>query len=333
MVEVGYTGTRHSTEGVWRKEMNVWRLKTNTGEHLTNQTEFCVSEGVAGFGWSVEQVPGTVEEYKRLAKVLYVDGAPAKGWKPDWGWQSAINALADRAQHGDLVWARTADPMYEYWIGRIHDVWRYEASPRFQTADVVNIRPCTWHRIGGPECTPTSVRNSFSGRGRTLQLVGEDTTRWVSALLWNRAGGEPRIELELPTEPELFELVGQEELEDVISVFLQKRFGYLVWPSTKVRNLPGIESVFVARDGSHTAVLQVKGGKMALDPRQFAPLASAATQVFLFAASGCYGDVPPPANVLCIPPGDIREFVVNHAELLPPIVRAWVEELRVAGTL
>lgn len=73
---------------------------------------------------------------------------------------------------GELCWTRDHG---KYYLGQITSDWRYENTQENRDADVVNVRSCTWHKIGIVDVVPGKVVNSF--RGRTVQKVHDKNAR------------------------------------------------------------------------------------------------------------------------------------------------------------
>jgi hypothetical protein len=275
--------------------LQVWRLKTTTGTGR-NETAFLVAKEAIGFGWQVVGWPKDVGDYRRLALEEYPDGK----WKPN------LVRLVDDMKEGDLVWSR--DQFGSYHIGSVSGPWEYRAGQEYRDHDVVNVRACEWRCVGQADEVPGAVRRTFNRRGATLEKIQGDTVRWASNALWQGFPGNPLAATDPTFRPDIWDLIGPEELEDIIALYLH-RDGWAVWPSTKERSQPRYEFVLVDGEG-HRAYVQVKSGRdQQLNPQGYADLAAGNRRVFLFAVSGDYGSQKPPVGVTCIRPPDVESFL------------------------
>lgn len=180
----------------------LWRV------HLVTSGEdprrFCIQGGIIGVGWAVDH-DGPVDwsTYERLAAAAYdADGR---------GWRSAVSALRERMEDGDLCWSR--DTSGVYYLGRITSPWRYENDEAHRAADVVNVRTCSWVTVGAADKVPGTVLRNFI-RGQTVRRIPDLTTVAASKLLYNRVAGQALYELE-HINADLFQLLSPWDLENL----------------------------------------------------------------------------------------------------------------------
>ena len=157
----------------------VWRLQLlPDGIDPKRVVAFCHYRSVLGMGWSVKADPGeniSWPEYVKRSKAKYGSLDPnVLRWK-------------EKVKIGDLVWARTRPPR-GYLLARVTGEWRYETTPKFVDADMVNIREVEFVSVGDISHMQDSdeankVVQAFR-RGWTLQKVnGVDN---LSRDLWNQ---------------------------------------------------------------------------------------------------------------------------------------------------
>ena len=87
---------------------------------------------------------------------------------------------------------------------------------------------------------------------------------------------------------EILEFLQPEDVEEVVSLYLQLEKGYLLYSSTNKLGTQTYEFVAVARDGSHKAYLQVKTGKTPLDGNNYKELITNGDKVIMFTVEGNY---------------------------------------------
>lgn len=285
----------------------IWRinLKSKPTSNV-DPRRFCIENGILGFGWPVPTAQITTQdEYRRAAASHY----PA-----DKGWAKAFRALQTMSE-GDLCWTRDRKGMY--YLGRVTGGWTYVATDAHVQADIVNIRPCDWKPVGLVEEVPGKVVASFRPAA-TVQRILDSTVQFYSALLYNER--EPSTYVLRKGTPDLFSLLGDEDCEDLVGLWMQLD-GYLLLPSSCKLDTVGYEWVMVHRDTGARAYAQVKSGKNNLRPGEYA---DSQHLVYLFTSQGQFEGARPD-NVRCIERSEMREFVTRHRVVLPIRIRRWLE--------
>ena len=191
--------------------MKLWRItiKTDANEGVDPRS-FCLERNILGVGWRVQGAPFLDwDTYYALAKREYYD-------QEDGGWWPAVNAIRNKMAEDDLCWTR--DWTGNYYLGRVGPSWEYRAEPENLAADVVNIRPCVWSKVGTADSVPGKVVNSFR-QGRTVQAVSGETVLFYSQLAFNRARGETVYDLSAfaTHSPDLFDLASPDDCEDIVA--------------------------------------------------------------------------------------------------------------------
>ncbi len=177
--------------------MNVWRINLKTGGEAPRK--FCLKNGIVAVGWPVEDngEPLTCERYYDLAMDCYYH-------QGDKGWWPAVNALKNRIKINDLVWTR--DIQGVYYLGQITSDWRYEYKNHFKKADMVNVRPCNWFKVGTVEAIPGKVANSFIP-ARTVQMLKDEQVRIYSMFLFNKLTNSETYKINKLKNPDIFSLL------------------------------------------------------------------------------------------------------------------------------
>ncbi len=124
---------------------SVWRINLKSAATAgIDPRRFCLDNNCLGVGWAVG-VAHTLDaaSYNSAARSLY---------PTDKGWFPAVNALQSRMEDGDLCWTRDLDGYY--YLGRVTGPWRYESDSEHILADIVNVRSCTWIKVGSVEAVP-----------------------------------------------------------------------------------------------------------------------------------------------------------------------------------
>lgn len=125
-----------------------------------------------------------------------------------------------------------------------------------------------------------------------------------------------------PAKPEevIKSLLGAEDLEDLVAVYLQDRFDYLV--VSRLRSTPGYEYELRARDGGATAVASVKSGDTPVDI-DLLPW-DTVDAAYAYAACDRYDGERRP-EFTQIQTQELTEFMLSRREVLPERVANWLE--------
>ena len=293
--------------------MTLWRIHLKPDG--VDSVEFCLDRNILGFGWPVKpHLPLDWNTYYKLGETEYGDKS----------WRGNLKAIREDMKYGDLCWAR--DKNGKYYIGRvIEGEWKYHGhEEEYRNADIVNVRPCRWFLAGEADSVPGKVLNGFR-RGRTLQRVWDKTAWFYSRFLYNERCGKQiyalgRDELDLLT------LVGPEDCEDIVGIYLQEKLGYRMIPSSCKHATVKTEFILKNREGKRANV-QVKQGWVDLDRGDYN---DSSCEWFLFTTQGQYKGSKHP-QVHCLNPDEMREFAFNNRTLMPERVLRFIDFIESAS--
>ena len=188
------------------------------------------------------------------------------------------------------------------------------ASPSWDNNDIHMTRSVEWLPDPfTPDQVPGFIRLRFLRQGRTIEQIHHPAAQELcEGLFCNRRDGRPLRHIEGIG---LWDLLGPEEGEDLVSLYLQILLGWYVVVSTAKISTPLYECVFRNEEGGRAA-LQVKMGvdhhfEIDQPPPGF-------NHFFVFNGNGHIGPEAP--NVSYISRDALREFAENHLALLPPMV-------------
>lgn len=129
----------------------VYRLNIKTDG--VDPKAFCLKEGIAGMGWAIEDAdhPLDWDEYLQKAPAKYPNGK----WKPVIDFHDIPN--------GSAIWTRSGSKGNTvFWVGLVTGPWRYRHDPEAYEADVANVRPVKWQKIGGYGDVPEAIARAFT---------------------------------------------------------------------------------------------------------------------------------------------------------------------------
>jgi hypothetical protein len=283
--------------------MNVWRLHLKSAAASgQNPQEFCISNKIAGIGWPVntkrEKLNKT--QFEKLCRSKY-------GKLP-----GSVNAMVNRMSIGDYIWTRKGNQ--EYFLGKIVSDWAYENADDFVTNDVVNYRKVEeWKSKGEIDKIPGKVVSAFRATS-ALQQIDSDAIRHISDFIWN--GYKPE---EMNQKLDFFDLIGDQELEDLVGIYLQMAKDYIIIPSTCKSDTALIEFSLIHKKTGNSAYLQVKSGNSFADLK---PLLEKKGQVYYFQKDKVEREEY--KKLIHISEAEILEFIKNHQAILPENIKVWL---------
>jgi hypothetical protein len=290
----------------------VWRINLKpASDQSVDPRKFAIEKGYLGIGWPVEgEGLSDWEKYEQLGREKY---------KSSKGWWKGVNAIKNRMKVNDLCWTR--DRHGNYYLGRITGEWEYQTGIEFMEADLINTRKCTWIKIGTVDHVPGKVVNSFIPRS-TVQRIRDKTVLAFSKFIFNQKSDTKHYRIEQKAS-DIFSLLSSEDCEDIIGIYLQFKFDYMMIPSTCKKDTMAYEFVLLHKETRKPAVVQVKNGYDSLNRDHYREH----EEVFLFTTKGSYlGE--PRNSIHCLEPMEIKEFVFAHSHLLPEKVQLWIDFLR-----
>jgi hypothetical protein len=265
-------------------------------------TTWCLTNGYAGVGWGLwDPARSGISWEEYMAET---DGL-----------NSNVRRFHDLAT-GTLLWTRERNGIY--WLGVVEGEWEYHDDDTAHALDMFNLRGTAWRQVGAEDLVPGRVVNGFRS-SRTLQRIGDRGARAYSRRMHQQVA-EHRADLE-PVAPRavIESLIGSEDLEDLVAVYLQDRFDYLA--VSRLRSTPGYEYVLSRRTDGSRAVVSVKSGQTPVD-LDLLP-SDTVDASYAYAVSGQYvGERHP--NLTCIKTEELTEFIVERRAVLPERVVAWL---------
>ena len=116
-----------------------------------------------------------------------------------------------------------------------------------------------------------------------------------------------------------------EDVEEIISLYLQLEKNYLIYTSTNKIDTAKYEFVMTSRDGKEKCYTQVKTGNEVLDPKDYQNLTENSNKVYLFALGGYIGKNI--NNIICLKKDEILDFILKNKEILPNRIKYWIGEI------
>lgn len=308
--------------------MQVWRLqKTTDGGNIA---EICLSENVVAMGWSLSpdrekklmQDP-RFERYYELGR----DDPRLKNY-------ASVRRMAVETKEGDVIWMRHEG---QYYFARVSkdSRWYYDFSKEAHETDTANrLSNVFWHKASDradESSVPGCLTTGFI-RGSTYQRINKSGINEYSQMLYNMRASEkegyrypnPRLSL---NERDFWNLLQPDDAEDLLCMWLYRKKGYVVIPSTNKRSTELYECVLVdpaAEDLRHVYV-QVKKGNVTIDASRYEKLDG--ETYFLSTEGRVINAIPGKHHV--VDSRTVYEFAIDqkNAAVIPEGIAYWIRFL------
>lgn len=287
--------------------MRVWRVHLRPDANNIDPVDVCIRQEVVGIGWRVPQKPSNRDEYWALGKKEYGNV----------GWSRAAKAIGWRIEVGDLVWVR--DFFGAYYLGKTTGEWEYRDDPENLKADIINVRQCKFYRAG------TSVAGKIVNCFRpsaTVQQIHDETAELFSTFVYNKIANV-NLPLTPPEDIDIFSLLSDVDLEDVVGLYIQQKRGLLFIPSSRSRQNATISHEYQLVDpkNGQPVFVQVKSGNTDLDPSNYYKFPH---EFYLFSPAG-YTRASEQGHVICLNRSEIENFLESSRSFLPLNISAWLD--------
>lgn len=300
-----------------RNESNLFRITIKPDSKIGKAFDFCQEKSIVGVGWKLWSTDGTLYVPKHIWDC---EEAGRRCYPKSRGFVTAIHCLG-RMELDDLIWTRNNGI---YYLCRVTGSWEYHDEPEYLNKDLENVISVEFNEVGTVDEVPGKVVNSFRS-GSSIQGIHSEIALNASKIIYNKLKGERYYETKKPSKDDLFEMLLPEDVEEIVSLYLQIKKEYLVYTSTNKLNTQTYEFVAVARDGSYRCFPQVKTGGESLNGNKYKHLATNGNKVYLFAVSQNYNNING-ENIIGLDKKELLAFVYSHVNLMPERIRLWINE-------
>lgn len=291
----------------------VWRVRMRSGaegvDHRAARA-FAIRDGWVGAGWGLDSpcpIPEGCPDYQlylRHALQFHTDDRSVAG---------IAQIMGEEMRVGDYCWMY-ATHTGEYYCCVVTGGFEYRHEGAFDEYDLHILRRCRWALAGTADAVPGVVRRALAGQFGAINSIVTNADAAVTAArialgeLVPEAGGD------------FFALVGPEDLEDVVALFLQQR-GWRIMPSTAKSSMASYEFVMVHCNDGRRAGVQVKSGGVA---HLHQDVAQEFDEFFVFLSNPLGQVEGDEARIQLISREDIETFARQNWTLLPRrLQRRW----------
>ena len=269
--------------------------------------DYCLKNEILGVGWQINSTrsPASWDDYVQEAEKLYKNLQVCKYMKR---WVS----------EGDLVWTR--DPEGKYYLARVSSGWEYwmpdEAVEK--DIDIANIFRVKLIPVS-LDAVPGKVVACFRP-ARVMQEIASGAAIEYTKYLWNKLTGTSDYQINRDIASDIFEFLDDEETEDLVFLYMQRKGWYIV-PNSRKKDTMSFEFYGVNPKNGKTAVSQVKTGAVQINQDDYA---GSGETVFLFQSQENYSGSSH-ANVHCLTRAELLAFMNDSYRWLPSALRQKME--------
>jgi hypothetical protein len=287
--------------------MNLWRIHLRTA--VGDVSEFCRQHGVIGIGWPVDEpVPTEKDAYLTEYRKKYPQ-VKRKG-ALDW-------FIKQVKESGDLVWARAG---MKYYLGKTGE-WEPKAQGVFREQNIGSVRQFEWLEVGEDDCVPQAVVTNFI-KGPAFRRIPDAHALEYSNYLYAKKIGRA---LERPEKGRvgILELIGPEDMEDIVAVYLQRIDRCIVFPSTCKKGTKEVECFGVSEVDYKRVGFQVKTGKSKISDMAFKEFDG---RIYLFQMEK-WPDSPAEPPCIRLSVEEIEKFVRDpqNRRVMPKVIQNWLD--------
>lgn len=205
-----------------------------------------------------------------------------------------------------MIWARDRDNIF--YICRVTDKWQYSYEHANDVNDIFSYFPVEYVKVGTVEEVPGKVVNSFRPNATLQRIHGKNIFEMTNRKLGNKPYRVEEIK-------DFLNFLLAEDVEEIISLYLQLEKNYLIYTSTNKIDTAKYEFVMISRDGKEKCYTQVKTGNEILVPENYINLTENNNKVYLFALGGYKGRGI--NNVVCLKKDEILDFILKIKKYYP----------------
>lgn len=310
--------------------MNTWKLTIKpAGEK--DAFKKCKEESLIGLGWHHAYLSENPSNSARAEELVRAK------WKK---WPYQLETFITHLKAGDHVWIHRKGKYYLCIPADDEILYGVEIDPEYAAHDLGHARKATWVEVPAKFVTGSIQRGTIARR--TIQKIKiskdeEQYNQYIFDQLHADPDWDPRIDpsklknaLMRITARDLFSLMSPDDVEDLVSAFLQNS-GWILIKSTYFRSKPRFEfSMLNEKEEGVIADIQVKSGNVSLTPEEYKDAASDKSWIYLFSTKE---ENPYPGNsvdhVHTIPQDQLFKWSVDNlwAMTLALKTRLWISEV------
>lgn len=319
----------------------VWRLHANTdSEKEYNISGYMIEKNIMAIGWSLKDshLVGAIKEEDMNRVCKERDGIDSidkyEGFCNKYKiYKNGVNANVRRftreIEEGDLIWIRHEGIYYLARYGSESTVGYYPSKENLENDACIQIRNVDWKPIGDESVVPGAVTTALISRLTFCRISLEGVEEFSKFIYDKVTGGKFYEDKELTFNQEKFyNFISTTDCEDLLCMYLNKEYGYVVIPSTNKKSTELYECVLLDPQTGKNIFIQVKKGDDPLKPEDYFHLDG---DVYLLTTKGKVEnyDKEKHKNIKIVDPKELFNYL-SHEDFqnyLPQSIKYWIELL------
>lgn len=317
----------------------IWRLHANTDSDDEKKISgYMLNEHIMAIGWSLKDshLRGTIkeEDMARVCKerndIKTIDDYDKFCYEYKI-YKNGVNANVRRftreIEEGDLIWIRNEGIYYLGRFGSESTVGYYPSKENLENDACIQISNIDWIPIGDESVVPGAVTTALISR-LTFCRISLEGVEEFSKFIYDKVTGENFYEdKELTFNQEKFyNFISPTDCEDLLCMYLYKKYGYLVIPSTNKKSTELYECVLLDTKTGKNIFIQVKKGEDPLKPEDYFHLDG---DVYLLTTKGKVKnyDKEKHKNITVVDPEELFNYITDEdfQNYLPQSIKYWIE--------
>lgn len=323
----------------------VWRLQVNTS-YKEGQCigKYLLDNDIMAIGWSFRDshIDGDIKENLDIAKkerylIKDIEGYTNFCKKYNiFFYKGKINGNVRRFTQdiklGDLIWMR-----YDgiYYLARFNSDSKVIYNCTDDTLDkdaCIQITNVNWQKIGDESDVPGAVTTAFIA-GFTISRIHQEGVEGFSEFIYDKMAGtnyygDTKLTF---NQVNFYNFISPTDCEDLLCMYLNKEYGYVVIPSTNKKSTELYECVLLDPKTGKNIFIQVKKGNdknNKIDVRDYLHLDG---DVYLLSTSGNIDNYEEGKyeNIKIVDPEELFNYIIDNKfqNYLPQSIKYWIELL------
>lgn len=320
----------------------IWKLhtKTSTKDGDKKIAQYLLDNQILALGWSLkdkdlignvkeEDLEKAREDRKKIESIKdYYDFCYEYKVYKNYV-NGNVNRFTREIEEGDLIWMR-----YDgiYYLARFNSNSEVIYNCTQETLDndaCIQITNVNWQKIGDESSVPGAVATAFINRLTFCRINQEGVVNFSKFIYDKVAETNYYEDKELTFNQEKFyNFISTTDCEDLLCMYLNKEYGYVVIPSTNKKSTELYECVLLDPQTGKNIFIQVKKGDDPLKPEDYFHLDG---DVYLLTTKGKVEnyDKEKHKNITVVDPKELFNYL-SHEDFqnyLPQSIKYWIELL------
>lgn len=317
----------------------VWRLHANTDSDDEKKISgYMLEKNMMAIGWSLkdshlkdtikdEDMEEVCKERDELKTIYDYDNFCNKYKIYKNGVNANVRRFTREIEEGDLIWMRHEGIYYLARYGSESTVGYYPSEESLEKDACIQIRNIKWIPIGDESVVPGAVTTALISRLTFCRISMEGVEEFSKFIYDKVSGGKFYEDKELTfNQDEFYNFISPTDCEDLLCMYLNKEYGYVVIPSTNKKSTELYECVLLDPKTGRNIFIQVKNGEIDIDAEEYIHLDG---DVYLLTTKGTVKnyDKEKHKNITVVDPKELFNYI-SHEDFqnyLPQSIKYWIE--------